>query len=423
MNSLNQIRYELRKQPLLTWTSILGTALSIFMIMAIYIAFSIPTIPIAPENNRSRMMLGKYIHLTFEDGRGGSGSFAYNIGKKLYSGLDGVEHVSFADPYLWNAPTSLPGKETAQLPIRSVDSEFWNIMNFDFIYGKPLPKTDTKTKTRITVITKATAERFFGDQNPVGKEININHIPYRIIGVVEGANPLLSNSYAELYVPYTQEADGDIWMQYFGNTYVILLKKPGVSSDYIRDQVKARYASLNSMLKKQQATVTYHNAPFDLDNTTEWSNAEPSNSDKLICYFLYVILLLLPAINLNAMTRSRLRSRVSEIGINRAFGASRLQIIRKLLIENMVLTLIGGLLGLIFCAIFMSTISDLFFSWGSIIDTLPLDTTPTFGMIFNWKVFIFSFAGCIVLNLLSIGIPAFKASRLNPAEAIHGTSR
>lgn len=422
MNYISQLRYELQKQPMLTWTSILGTALAIFMIMTLYISNSVATVPLSPESNRDRMMYGKFMHLMGEESESSS-SFNYEMGKRLYENLDGVERISYVGSDSYSFFVSNPGRPGINLTAKKVDPEFWKIMDFEFIYGSPLAKGDESEAVRPVVITESVAKHFFGAENSVGKEISIQYVPFKVKGVVKGASPIMPNSYAELYLPYRPEvvadADGP-----FGNTHVILLLKPGVSHDYLREQVKSRYSAFSNTIKATGEEAVYHQQPFDVDNVPDGSNNSPdSKISKILQIFIYLILLVLPAINLNAMTRSRLRSRVAEIGLHRAFGATRFHVLGRLLVENLLLTLIGGIIGLLFCSIFMATISGAFFSWSEDF-TVRMDssTVPEFGMIFNWSVFAIALLGCMILNLLSCGIPAYKASKMNPAEAIHGTN-
>ena len=123
-------------------------------------------------------------------------------------------------------------------------------------------------------------------------------------------------------------------------------------------------------------------------------------------FYLYVrygiilfILLLVPALNLSGITLSRMRRRMAELGVRRAFGATQGTILWQVLSENMVLTLLGGLLGLAM-------------SYGAM---LLLST----GM-FNGAVFIAAFLFCLVLNLFSAGLPAWRMSRLNITDSING---
>lgn len=129
--------------------------------------------------------------------------------------------------------------------------------------------------------------------------------------------------------------------------------------------------------------------------------------------------MLLPAINLSSMTRSRLRHRVAEIGVRRAFGAKRSDIVTQLFGENLIITVIGGAIGLILSLIFLLyAYTFLFSASGFDLSLEVINTRPDFGMLFRWKNFLIAFGLCFVLNVLSATVPAWKASLTEPAEAL-----
>ena len=67
-NYLKQIWYELRHQPMVTITSVMGTAFAIFLMMAVFMTSSLDTVPVAPETNRPRLMFGQNIQIKYEMG-------------------------------------------------------------------------------------------------------------------------------------------------------------------------------------------------------------------------------------------------------------------------------------------------------------------------------------------------------------------
>ncbi len=112
-----------------------------------------------------------------------------------------------------------------------------------------------------------------------------------------------------------------------------------------------------------------------------------------------------------------MRHRISEIGVRRAFGASRHSIVSQLLGENFIITAVGGILGLLLSFLFMFFIRDLFFKVDNN-SMLNEAFTPTMGMLFKWDVFLVAFIFCFVLNLMSAFVPAWRASRIEPSVAI-----
>ena len=199
---------------------------------------------------------------------------------------------------------------------------------------------------------------------------------------------------------------------------------PGTKSEEIKSQVKGRYATLAEILKKEDANLIYHEAPYTTEENSPdmYANESPhTEAHRRYRYASYLLLLILPAINLSSMTRSRLRQRVSEIGVRRAYGATKISILGRLLGENLLLTLAGGLIGLVLCVIFLLLFSNAFIYTGGALGNVA-DTTsaPTLNMLLNLKSFGLALLFCLLLNLLSTGIPAWKAARINPAEAISG---
>lgn len=115
------------------------------------------------------------------------------------------------------------------------------------------------------------------------------------------------------------------------------------------------------------------------------------------------------------MTQSRLRRRVSEIGVRRAFGCTRAEVIRDVIAENFIITLIGGVTGLLLCLFFGYFFSDMIFSDLNVMRQADLSLR----LLFDWKLYASALLFCFVLNLFSAGIPAWRASRISPVDAIN----
>jgi len=130
-------------------------------------------------------------------------------------------------------------------------------------------------------------------------------------------------------------------------------------------------------------------------------------------YMLYAILLIVPAINLSSMLHSRLRHRVSEIGVRRSFGCTRARIISDIIAENFIVTVIGGILGFILCILFAEFYDGLY------TDSYGTAVRPALSLLLNIKIIAIAFGTCFILNIISAAVPAWQASRLNPVEAIN----
>jgi putative ABC transport system permease protein len=145
-----------------------------------------------------------------------------------------------------------------------------------------------------------------------------------------------------------------------------------------------------------------------------FTNSDSSDSESgggIIAYGsvigLMIVFMLFPAINLVNINASRIIERSSEVGVRRAFGASRSTLVGQFLVENTVLTLIGGAIALVLSFIVLDIITDSgLFPYGS------------FG--FNLRVFLYALVLCLFFGVFSGVLPAYRMSRMHPVEALRG---
>lgn len=433
MNYFKQIYFEMKHQKMMTWVSISGTALAIFLIMVVVIADSVYSVEAAPESKRSRILYGQRMHVVFSEGNWSHMALAYDVAKKLYEGLDGVETVSY-DGTGWDSETNVnvPGKNAFPMKKLVADANIWKVYDYTFIDGRPFSAAEAESETRTAVLTRSAARKLFGEEKVSGRAIEVDTYPYTVVGVIEDPMAVMPNSYADILLPFNPALsvrEGDSGPErWLGIVTARLLTANNADVENIKAQVKKRYARLEPEAKKMDLSLTYHQQPYtarEMGLGDFGSNTDPDTKNHDISNaVILALLILLPAINLSSMTRSRLRHRVSEIGVRRAFGASRKSIIRQITSENLIITLIGGVIGLALSFIFLAMFSHVFFQYGGGFGDLPLDmldSGPSLGMIFSWKSFFFALVMCFVLNLLSATVPAWKAAKVQPAEAISGS--
>lgn len=434
MKYLKQIWFEMRHQKLMTWVTVSGTALSVFMVMTLFMTNRAKTIEMAPELNRMQILTGKNIHTAKEKYQTSSGLHS-EMAKKIYGNLEGIELVSYlSNDESCTEVSTKGGVAVGQIP-RYTDAAFWKLYDYTFLFGKPYDEAEVESDSPMAVITRSAAHRIFGEENAVGKELYLHSRPYIVKGVIKDVSPLMSEIYADIYVPlgesYLKRSNNDTGNPsgVFGNTIARLLMADGTSVDNIRRQVRNRYSRIEAELRASGMidSLFYHEQPYTtrqlvaggIGSNGIWKS---ENHDRNFQWILYSVLILLPAINLSSMTRSRLRHRISEIGVRRAFGASRRAIMNQMLTENLIITLLGGLIGLVLSLLFITTVSHLFMSFiNDSFGSAPLyqaNARPTFAMLFSWTNFFIAVGLCLILNIISTTLPAWKASHVNPADAI-----
>ena len=424
MNYFRQIYYEMKHQRMMTWVSISGTALAIFLVMAFVMVDQLNSVEVAPESNRSRILIASGFHVKNQKGMDSSTSgLNLDIARRLYENLEGVEVLSYINAFNDNCDVNIPGQEIFTMAPKNVDNEFWNIYDFTFIDGRPFDEAEVKSDAKLVVLTKSAARSLFGEEKVAGREIEVDAYPFRIVGVVEDVNPLLTSSFANFYklcnIAGIKNDDPQ-----FGSANVVMLLKEGVSPESVKTQVENRYNMIQSEFSKEGYEAVYHGQPYTSEEVGiggYGSNNGPDlDSHNRVQWIIYSILILLPAINLSSMTRGRLRHRVAEIGVRRAFGAKRNSIIRQIFGENLIITFFGGMLGLLFSIIFVWLASNMIFSMsGELEQSLEtVNARPDLGMLFRWGNFLWALLFCFILNVLSATLPAWRASKVEPAEAL-----
>lgn len=423
---LKQIIYEMRHQPVISGVTFIATALSVFLIMVVVIMQRVKTVPFPPESCREQLMVGKYIHITMDEAghNDSSGALSYPFAQTLYSGLNGVEHVSFISEWLLDMLVKGTEKTSFSAKSRAVDAEFFKIFDHPLIAGRYFTAEEANSRIPVVVITESTARKAFGKTDCVGENISLDHNRYTVVGVIKDHSFLATTAASDIFTTYGPGAiepgpKKDVYELVFGDTFAALLVKKGVDFQSVKDQVKARYAILATELKPYGFKPIYHDAPYDQETIVaglRGSNNTPDPSpDRHMRYILYAILLIVPAMNLSSLLHSRMFHRVSEIGVRRAFGCTRTRIITDIIAENFIVTLVGGIVGLILGVVFAMTYSGLYEN----MDNTGLNLTPALSSVINWGTILIAIGVCFILNIISASIPAWQASRLNPVEAIN----
>ena len=419
---IRQIIYDIRRQPVIGSVTIIATALSVFLFMVVAITARVKVVPFAPESCRDRLLLGQYLHIQKidDDGYNSYARLNYYPAQKLYGGLDGVERVSYMWPYLISRVVKGTTGKSFSVQIRGVDSEFFKIFDHSLVSGRYFNSAETDANMPVVVISESTARKAFGTTDCKGKTLLVNHRKYTVVGVVKDSSYLATTACGDIFIATgpVNSPKSDMH-DYFGEFSAALLVKDGVDFEYIREQVRGRYAELNTELAGLGWKAVYHQAPYDqkaIASGEVYSNGDPEFSQQeRERNVLYAILLLLPAINLSTLLHSRMRKRVNEIGVRRAFGCTRAKVIEEIISENFIFTLLGGFIGLALGIIFALTYSGLYEN----MESAGMSMTPAISAVINVGTILIAVAVCFILNLISASVPAWQASRLNPVEAIN----
>lgn len=344
---------QLRQHPLISVISIAGTALSIFLIMLVVMLQQVKVAPFSPESNRDRFLHVHYMSISHKDWGDGTsnGPMSVRTAREIYKSLKTPEAVTIYCSMPVSTPVSLPAMPAIGADVRETDDTFFKVFDFRFVNGKPYDEATFNAGTPVAVITESISRALFGSTESAGKEFLLNHAPYRVVGVVKDVSTLADASYGQVWIPFTStDLPNDTWSdQHMGMMSVTILARSHDDFGEIRAEAKRRMSEYNSILADQGYTLIDRNRPYDQEtqSISFAANLEPDlKSARRERAIIFIILLLVPAINLSSMTQSRLRQRVAEIGVRRAFGSTRMEMVGQIIMENLVVTLLAGAVGL-----------------------------------------------------------------------------
>lgn len=417
----------LRDNKLLSLISILGTAMAICMIMVIVITYQLRVKNYSPEDNRDRTLYVRWGGRSFSTENHGNGYLSLRTIKECLLPMKTPEAVSFFSP-IRNQLASLPGgKEKKDCMMLFTDDVFWEVFNFDFISGSPYTQAEVASGIKKAVITATMARHLYGTTDAVGQTIMISYKPYTVCGVVKDVSTIARTAYAEVWLPYssvpTDMLADDAWAESItGWFHAVILAHSPADFDAIGQEMNNLLARYNSSLKEYKLSL-YDQPDTQLELQIKGLGAVGPDKEKTILQYLLVIaiLLLVPAINLSGTTLSQMRNRLSEIGVRKAFGATKGRLLVQILSENMFLTLLGGALGLVFSyiAIYLMRTWLLSNSFGAVATVFGGTPELSVGELFNPVIFLYAFLFCLLLNLLSAGIPAYRMSQKDVVEALN----
>ena len=405
----------LKENRLVSCISIIGTALSIAMVMVVVLLFQIQLSGYYPEYNRDRMLYIQGTEATSKNETDNNrGNMSAEVVRECFYSLKTPEKVTAI--YSEDLPISLPNKRLfKEYNVKYTDDGFWSIFNFRFITGKPFEKADFLSGIPKAVITDQTARELFGTTDVLGKNIVINFINYSITGVVKEVSRAARDSYAEAWIPYTTK-DQLMSLQYAdgvsGGFNVCILAKHSKDFASIRTELKQQTARYNE--GKQLYKVGFAENPIsrlDIAMGSEGFRKVDYKDFILETGSLVLFMLLVPALNLIGVTQASIQRRKSEVGLRKAFGATYSKLVSQILYENLVITLLGGALGLLFSFGLLNISKDFLLQNNTMINS---------DMLFQPGTFVATLFFVLLMNFLSAGIPALRIAKQPIVEALKG---
>lgn len=407
----------LKQNPLFSSLYVVGTGLAISMVMVLAVLYYIKVGDIYPETHRSRMLVASTVHMQNIENNASNttGAYSATFVKECFYPLKGVEAVTaIGDVESWFVKVKDVKRPLSAL-VKLTDAGFWKVFDFSFVTGKPFSEVDFQSGLRVAVVSEEMAQRVFGKTDVVGEFIQLNLADYRICGVVKSPSYALNMSFAQVWLPYTclSGYDNHQW-DVLGPFEVAILLHSARDAGEVKVQVDEYVRKFNAQPHDGYRLVM-HGQPYLYWKTLFRTN-DMEDLDFLIVIrqmgLWLLLLLLVPALNLSGMISSRMERRLPEMGVRKAFGATGNRLFSQIVWENLLLTCMGGVLGLMLSFGMVLLAKDwLLTMLDGKAELLPggVQMSIATDMLFNPVLFVVTFIICVILNLFSALIPAYLA--------------
>lgn len=266
---LKQFIYELKSEPVVTWVTITGTALAIFLIMTVVMMQEVKTAPYSPESHRDRMLHWGSMSITHADWGDGTsnGPMSYWAYQNIIEPLESAETSTAYACMTTTHSAALRDHTPIKVDILPTDHRFFDVFDLQFTAGKPYDQAQFESSQALAVMTESTARQLFGSAGAdlIGSEFLIDLAPYRLIGIVKDVSPLADHAYSQLWVPLTATSLlKDTWNDnYMGMLSSTILARDKSDFPAILAELDKIKASVNTQMKAGNGyQYVWRNRPY-----------------------------------------------------------------------------------------------------------------------------------------------------------------
>ncbi|AIQ57267.1 ABC transporter permease [Paenibacillus borealis] len=321
-------------------------------------------------------------------GRGATTSLTYEEALALGE-IEGVENVS---PVITGNVTAKNGTENVSVSVEGITPAYEEVQDFHVQSGRFLLEIDTEYRQKVALIGSDTAEDLFGTDNPVGQKVQLNGSSFKIVGLLESKGSTSGGSSDEkILIPIS--------------TAERFLQSKGVRSITItttsNDNVEDVKTELESTLDAKFSGAENSYSVFDSQEMLETVN-ETSATLSMALGGIAGISLFVGGIGIMNIMIVSVNERTREIGIRKAIGAKKINIMMQFMIESVVLSGTGGLIGVGL---------GLGASWA-------VGKYTTMNVATSWNMVLISFTFSLIIGVVFGMIPANKAARMRPIYAL-----
>lgn len=315
-----------------------------------------------------------------------------------YEAIAKLEGVKAASPMTNGSYVVIYQNKNWTTSVAGVNSNFQDVNNWTMTSGRFFSDKNVQNRERVAVVGQTVVKNLFADEDPVGKEIRVKNIPFRVIGVLKSkGNGTMGNDQDDtVLIPYTTSMERVEGIDYLRMVYVVAKDDEGI------DRLQA---DIENLLRVRHNIKDTNLDDFNIQNMKSIMEtvAQTTGTFTLFLGAVAAISLVVGGIGIMNIMLVSVTERTREIGVRKALGATYSVIVTQFLIEAVVISLMGGFIGIAF-GIGASKVIGMVSGMSTIV------SVPTI---------IMSFAFSMAIGLIFGIYPARKAAKLNPIDALH----
>ena len=312
--------------------------------------------------------------------------------------VDETRFVSAVSPSVNSSGQAIYGANNAPTTVYGIRPDYLEIRRYNVEDGDMFTEQDIQTAAKVCVVGKTVVDNLFPDgSNPVGKVIRFQKLPFRIVGVLEskGYNSMGMDQDDLILAPYTT-----IQKKVLAITHLQGITCSALKEEYTDQAID----EITEILRRNHKLKESDDDDFTIRSQQELSTMLTSTTDMMTVLLAAVagISLLVGGIGIMNIMYVSVTERTREIGLRMSIGAKGIDILAQFLIESILISVTGGLIGVVFgvgAALVVNGVAH-----------FPIYIQP-------WSV-VLSFAVCTVTGVFFGWYPAKKAAQLDPIEAI-----
>lgn len=398
----------LGRRKFFTFISLFGISLTLVVLMVATAILDNLFAPHKPESRFDRV-LGIYILGIYGDQGGFTGAPGYKFLDTYVRGLADAEKTSFFTDV--SAVTMYHDGRKLETHLRRTDGAYWEILDFQFLEGGPFTAEDDRNASFVAVITEDMRRKLYGDQPALGKTFQVDGQRFRVVGVVPAVAVTRRVGFSQIWTPLRTLKGDSYRKEMIGPFGAIVLARSTADFPKLRAEFRQRLEHFQfEDPKRFHRVVAGLDTLFEAGARSMIGNQVQRDRTWIFGSILIVAALLfisLPTMNLVSINLSRIMERASEIGVRKAFGASSRALVAQFVVENVVLTVIGGTLGFLLSLVVLEAISR-------------ADIVPYAIFTVNLRIFLYGMLVAIVFGIVSGVYPAWRMSRMHPVNALRG---